>query len=177
METLDVINKRKSVRGYEDKQVEEEKLEIILKAGNSAPNAGPFHITVIQDANFIKQINDKSKAIMLVSEGFMKERASLPGYEPLYGAPTLIIISAPEGPFTQINVACSATTMILAATDLGLGSCYAISPLLPFNNNVDLLEKLNLPEGFTPVSSVLLGYANGEGFPTQKEEVDNINRI
>lgn len=106
----------------------------------------------------------------------MKERAFLPGYEPLYGAPTVIVLSSPITPFTQTNVACSATTMILKATDLGIGTCYAVSPILALSKD-EFVEKLNLPEGYVPVAAILMGYANGEGFPTEKQEVDNINRI
>lgn len=176
MELTEAINKRKSVRGYESKQISEEELEAILSVANKAPNAGPFQVTVIQDQEFLKEVNDTAKAIMLDSEGFMKERASLPGYEPLYGAPTVIVLSAPIGPFTQTNVACSATTMILKATDLGIGTCYAVSPIMALSKE-GFIEKLNLPDGFAPVAAILMGYANGEGFPTEKEEVDNINRI
>ena len=103
---------------------------------NKAPNAGPFQVTVIQDQEFLKEVNDTAKAIMLDSEGFMKERASLPGYEPLYSAPTVIVLSSPITPFTQTNVACSATTMILKATDLGIGTCYAVSPILALSKDL-----------------------------------------
>lgn len=176
METLDVINKRKSVRGYEDKQISKEELETIMDVANKAPNAGPLYFTVIQDRELISEINDKTKEFMLSSEGFMKERASIPGYEPLYGAPTLIIISSPDMPFAQINVACSATTMILAATDLGLGSCYVVSPIQTVTE--EFSDKLNLPEGFKPVSGVLIGYEAESDIPTpEKEEVDNITYI
>lgn len=176
MEFDDVINKRKSIRGYENNQIKEDELEAILNVVNKAPNAGPFQVTVIQDQDFIKEINDKAKEIMLASEGFMKERASIPGYEPIYGAPTIIVFSSPEGPFSQTNVACSATTMILKATDLGIGTCYAVSPILALAIP-EFKEKLNLPDGFEPIASVLVGYPNGKGFPTNKEKLDNINKI
>ena len=176
MELSEVINKRKSVRGYREEQITDDELEAILAVANNAPNAGPFQVTVIQNRKLLKDINDTAKGIMLASEGFMKERASLPGYEPLYGAPTLLVLSAPEGPFTQTNVACSATTMILKATDLEIGTCYAVSPILALSQE-KFKNKLELPEGFEPVATVLIGYENGEAFPTSKEMIDNINRI
>ena len=137
METLEAINKRKSIRAYKDEQITKEELDTIIGVANKAPNAGPFQVSVIQNKEF-----------MLNSEGFMRQRASIPGYEPLYGAPTLIVISAPEGPFSQINVSASATTMILAATDLGLATCYVVSPIAILTQ---LKDKLNLPEDFIPV--------------------------
>lgn len=112
---------------------------------------------------------------MLNSEGFMRQRASIPGYEPLYGAPTLIVISAPEGPFSQINVSTSATTMILAATDLGLATCYVVSPIAILTQ---LKDKLNLPEDFIPVSGILVGYEAPCDISSPEREIpDNINFI
>ena len=178
METLDVILKRESVRGYEDKDVEKDKLDILLDVANKAPNAGPFQITVIQDKAILKELNDVTKHFMLNSGNeFFEERANLPGYEPMYGAPCMILFSGPDEGFTDINIACSATTMILAATDLGLGTCYVLSPVIGLSINEELTKKLNLPEGFTPVSGVLVGYGNGEGFPSEKPEFDNISYL
>lgn len=175
METLEAINKRKSVRAYKDEQITEDELDTIVGVANKAPNAGPFQVSVIQDKEFLSEINDKTKEFMLNSEGFMRQRASIPGYEPLYGAPTLIVISAPEGPFTQINVSASATTMILAATDLGLATCYVVSPIAILTQ---LKDKLNLPEDFTPVSGILVGYEASCKIPSPEREIpDNINFI
>lgn len=177
METFEAINLRKSVRGYQEKQICDEDLEKILDVANKAPNAGAFHITVVQNPEFIREINDRTKENMLASEGFMKERASIPGYEPLYGAPTLIVLSTPEVPFSEINVACSITTMSIAATDLGIGSCYVVSPIQTLVEDY-YLERLELPEGFVPISGLLLGYESENGIPgTPKEEIDNINCI
>lgn len=164
METLEAINKRKSIRAYKDEQITKEELDTIIGVANKAPNAGPFQVSVIQNKEF-----------MLNSEGFMRQRASIPGYEPLYGAPTLIVISAPEGPFSQINVSASATTMILAATDLGLATCYVVSSIAILTQ---LKDKLNLPEDFIPVSGILVGYEAPCDIPSPEREIpDNINFI
>lgn len=177
METFEAINLRRSVRGYEEKQISDDELEKILDVANKAPNAGAFHITVVQDPEFIREINDRTKENMLASEGFMKERASIPGYEPLYGAPTLVVISTPEIPFSEINAACSITTMSIAATDLGIGSCYVVSPIQTLIEDY-YMGRLNLPEGYVPISGLLLGYESGNEIPgALKEEQDNINYI
>ena len=50
MEFIDVINERYSVRGYLDKEVEQEKLGYVLKAATIAPtgvNKQPFKVYVI----------------------------------------------------------------------------------------------------------------------------------
>ena len=58
MNTLEALAKRKSVRGYTSQAVEPEKLETILQYGNKAPNAGPFHMTVIRKQELLQRIND-----------------------------------------------------------------------------------------------------------------------
>lgn len=177
METFEAINLRKSIRGYKDEQITEEELKSIIGVVNKAPNAGQFQATVIQKKELLKAINDKTKRNMLNSEGFMKERASIPGYEPLYNAPTMIVISTPELPFAEVNAACAITTMCLAATDLGLGSCYVVSPIQTLVEK-EFLEQLNLPEGFVPISALLIGYESDNKIDSPKRpELDNINYI
>lgn len=57
----ELFKKRKSVRSYQPKQVEKEKLEEILKAANSAPSAGGLKarkIIVIDDLKTRKEISE-----------------------------------------------------------------------------------------------------------------------
>lgn len=50
-ETLTIIEQRRSVRSFKNVQLEEEKLKLILNAGQCAPYAeeGSRHFTVIQN--------------------------------------------------------------------------------------------------------------------------------
>lgn len=176
MKTLDAINKRRSIRGYKDEQITSDELSKIVDVANKAPNAGPFHVTVIQNKDLLTEINDKTKDMMIASGGFMKERASMEGYEPLYNAPTLIVVSSPENPFAQINVSAAITTMAIAACDLEIGSCYVVSPIQTLIE--EFLTKLELPEGYIPVSGLLLGYESDNQIPSPpREKVDNINYL
>ena len=61
MDFDDVINKRYSVRGYLDKEVEDEKLEYVLKAATIAPtgvNNQPFKVFVIDTKKNKKQLSE-----------------------------------------------------------------------------------------------------------------------
>jgi nitroreductase len=178
METLKALALRKSVRSYKNQPVEQQKLDGILKAGNHAPNAGPFLITVIQNPDYLREINDAALTGMKNSGNeFLMQRAALPGYQPLYGAPYLILLSAPAEGYGMANTSCAATNMTIAAADLGLGSCYVITPTLALDGKNTLSRKLNLPEGFVPMCGVLLGYAGDEGFPAERPAADNITYI
>jgi nitroreductase len=156
METLKAIAKRKSTRGFADRQIPGEALETILDAGCAAPVGmrayDSMHITVAQDAALIKRISDAAS-----------KAGPRPGADIYYGAPTVIIISAKTPPaapgIEQANAACIAENMLLAATDLGIDNIYILGTLFAFQQEPDLLKAAGIPDGFAPAASVALGYA------------------
>ena len=166
MDVSEAIRKRKSVRAYLDKPVLEDDLEKIVEAGRWAPNAGEFQISVIRNAGLRQRINDRAYDAMVRSEiEFLRQRVSLPGYQPLYGAPVLILLSGPtEAPHSTANAALAAENMILEATGLGLGSCYVVSPTLALNGeeNRDLAQEAGIPDSHKLQCGVIVGYAAGE---------------
>jgi nitroreductase len=182
MNVSEAIRKRKSMRAYLDRPVPADVLAQIIEAGRWAPNAGPFQISVIECKELRQKINDRTLKFMLASEGFAKERASLPGYQPLYGAPVLILFSGPDNiPFSAVNTALAAGNMLLEATGLGLGSCYVMSPCwaLKGDDNSDLAEEAGIPQGYSVQCGILLGYPAAEnkfslGERNQKGQVNHV---
>lgn len=174
MNVSEAIMERKSIRAYLDKPISNDVLAQIIEAGRWAPNAGSFQITVIENNELRQKINDETLKYMLASEGFAKDRASLPGYQPLYGAPVMILLSGPEEhPFSAANTALAAENMLLEATGLGLGSCYLVSPcwVLNGNNNLDLAKEAGIPEGYTVQCAIILGYAAAENKFSAEERI------
>ena len=163
MNVSEAIAKRESVRAYEDKSIPADVLKGIVEAGQWAPNAGPFQISVIQNAGLRQRINDRALDAMIRSGNeFAQQRASLPGYQPIYGAPVLILLSAPtDAPFGTANTALAAENMLLEATGLGLGSCYLVSPTRALNgeSNHDLAQEAGVPKGYVVQCAVIVGYA------------------
>lgn len=178
MEALEAILKRKSVRSYKKEQISDTALDAIVEAGKSGPGGGEVYITVIQKAELIQKINDLTKAAMLSGGGFMKERASLPGYEPVYGAPTLILLTAPDQNGIA-NCSCAAENMLVAATALGLGSCYLMSPRGAFSSETgpSLLAECGIPENNTFYCGVIVGYQDGDAFSSANRKVRNVNYV
>lgn len=163
MNVADAVANRKSVRAYRDEPVPADVLTRIVEAGQWAPNAGPFQISVILNAGLRQRINDRTLDVMVHSGNeFLQQRASLPGYQPIYGAPVLILLSAPaDAPFGAANTALAAENMLLEATELGLGSCYLVSPTMALNgdSNHDLAQEAGVPEGHAVQCAVIVGYA------------------
>lgn len=149
MEFMKVIKQRKSVRKYMDKQISEEELKQILFAGCAAPishkDYKSIKITVVQDKTILKKISGGDDALK----------------DPLYHVPTLIIISTTKAAVENVeyfNVACIVQNMLLAATNLKIGSIYLTYFLLELRERKDLLKKLAIPEDYIPISAVGVGY-------------------
>lgn len=156
MNTMETIYSRKSVRNYTGEQITEEELNTILKAANAAPvGMGRYedvHLTVITDREVLKKIDVAGAAMF-----------GKPDIHPLYEAPMLVLVSAKMPSVetmrnvTYSNAAIIVQNMALAATELGVGACHIWGATMAIMNASDILERLNLPEEFTPCCAVALG--------------------
>ena len=172
-EVMKVIKNRRSVRSYEEKQLEEDDLQTILEAGIWAPsahNSQPWHLTVVQDAVFIDHMNSVSLNDMAKSPVEWVARMGQSGRNIFYNAPTVVIVSGKKEGFLEPLIDCSAAVqnMLVAAESLDVGSCW-IGLVRYFFEHGDEVEKLHLPEGYKPYYGVCLGYKvreNGAG-PTR----------
>jgi nitroreductase len=178
METLKAMESRKSVRNYTDRPVAQEQLERVLWAGNRAPLGGAFHMTVVRDKALLAEIDEAALTAMKNSENeFARSRAALEGYRPLYGAPVLIVLSA-EDPARGMSSVCNAVTaMTVAAADLGLGSCFVVSPIQVLGEGGAFFSRLDLPAGYRPLVGMLLGCAGEEKFSRPRPAAENVNYV
>ena len=148
METIEAIMTRKSVRQFAEKEIEQDKIETLLKAAMAAPsgvNLQPWKFIVIKD-------NDRKEAVKKV----------LPFGK--YNSPIIIIPCVKDLstiPFNHDLAYCdlSATTenILLAAHDLGLGAVWCA--IYPSKKHVKEMRKV-LEQGVTisPFSCIFLGY-------------------
>lgn len=167
------ITRRRSTRAYLDRPVTPEDVEKVVEAGRWAPNAGPFHLTVLRRPELLQRLNGATHEAMLASGvEFLRMRASLPGYQPLYGAPVAILASGPAaGPYTAMNCALAAENMLLQATELGLASCFIVTPGRALDPDAALAREAGLPEGYAFQCAVLLGH------PAPSDPYSNPERV
>ena len=162
MDFDDVINKRYSVRGYLDKEVEDEKLEYVLKAATIAPtgvNNQPFKVFVIDTKK-----NKESLSEIYGAKWFVEAPYVL-----------CVVANVDEAwtrPWDGKNIADIDATIvmdhiILAATNVGLGTCY----IAAFKAD-KAREFLNLNDNEVPVLFTPLGYGNAEPRDTPRKEID-----
>lgn len=174
MNTIEAIMKRKSTRNYKAEQISEVVLENILKAGMAAPVAmaayDSLHITVVQSERLIESIFDEAQDMVFATIGVRKSLD--------YGAKTLIIVSSKPAHRIGMDYANGGIVienMVLAATDMGIDSCIMGAPVAALAENKELLNKVGIPDGFTPVLGVVFGYAEND--EPAKEHTISVNRV
>ena len=174
MQTLEAIAKRKSTRNYKQEQISEDSLQIILKAGCAAPIAmaryDSLHITVVQNQALLDQIETTTEELIFKTMGVRRKT--------LYGGKTLILVSSTpihRAGTEYINVGIVVENMVLAATDLGIDSVILGGAPGAVAQDSELIKELGIPEGFTPLSGVVLGYG-AEDTPAKEHSIA-INRV
>ena len=148
MDFSNLIYARQSVRAYQSTPVPEEKLQALLEAANRAPSAGNFQ------AFEIYVVTDPKQRQTLAAATF--------GQDFVQNAPLSLVFCMhparceyqPAEVFAMQDTSIACTFSMLAATELGLSSCWvgAFSP-------EKLAQALALPAGATPVAVLAVGYA------------------
>jgi nitroreductase len=165
MEFSELIRKRYSVRAYKPDPVEEEKLEQVLEAARLAPTAAnrqPFQLIVIPTAGHeagLRRIYSREwllQAPLVICACAITEQ----GWVRMDGKP-----------YTDVDVSIAMDHLILAATDLGLGTCWiaAFDPAAA-------REVLNLPYGVEPVAFTPLGYPADQLRAKQRKALSDLVR-
>jgi len=163
-EVLKTIAKRRSTRQFQTKQVSDADLHAILEAGLQAPsghNDQSWFFSAIQDPKLIKELSDGSKAEMMKSP--IPWIAGIGKNEELniyYNAPTIILVASKKGAVSSVpDVAAAIENIMLAATSLGLGSCWIGFARFYFLNTQERNKKVGVPEDYEIHYGVALGYA------------------
>ena len=163
MEFFDLIKKRYSVRAYQSKPVEEEKLQKILEAANLAPTAAnrqPFKIIVIHTRGKeaeLKQIYHRdwfSQASLVIGICAVKSAAWS---------------RMDNKNYADVDATIAMDHLILAATDLGLGTCW----IAAFDPKA-AKEILSLPDDVEPLAFTPLGYPADEWRPKKRKSLAQI---
>lgn len=183
-ETIKVILGRRSIRLYKQKQVDEAALQTIMEAAIHAPsamNAQRWYFAVVQDKALLdRMVEAVRENVMNSGPEVMKQRVSDPRYHTFYHAPTVVMIFADEKHrFGQIDCGLAAENIALAAESLGIGSCVMTSPGLAFagSKGDELKKELGVPQGYSFVCAVALGYMDGEKPATPPRNRDVIKYI
>lgn len=169
---LQNIKNRRSIRSFENKQITDEELNLLLEAAVYAPsgmNRQCWKFTALQNNEMLKNLSTNIK----ISLGMPQDRL----YN-FYGAPTLIIVSNDRSCKTgALDCAAALENIFLAATSLGLGSCW-INQLNDCCDQAEirtLLTSFDIPENHIVWGCAAIGYPLES--PTAKPRNNNITTV
>ncbi|OPX59737.1 MAG: malonic semialdehyde reductase [Methanobacterium sp. PtaB.Bin024] len=163
MEFEDLIQERYSVRSYQSRPVEDEKLEAVLDAARLAPTAAnkqPFRLIVV------KTEGKKDQMKRIYHGDWFSE------------APLVICACSVKSEswtrrdgrnYVDVDVTIAMDHLILQATELGLGTCW----IAAFDAEA-AREILKIPEGVEPLLFTPLGYPADEIGPKSRKELDEL---
>jgi nitroreductase len=165
MEFQDLIRKRYSVRSYQSKPVEDEKLKKVLDAARIAPtavNKQPFRFIVVK------------------TEGREEELKQIYHADWFSQAPLVICACTVQSEswtrrdgrnYVDVDTTIAMDHLILAATELGLGTCW----IAAFDAQA-AREILKLPDEVEPLLFTPLGYPTDEIGMKSRKNIDELVR-
>ena len=159
---IEAIHARRSIRKYKDTPVEKQKLEQVTLADIAAPNAmnrQAWAIRVVGSKEWIKRCTD---AYLPTIQGTpMGDHLLTPDFKNMFrNAPAVIFVAAEPSAYAGVDCGILAQNMMLAAYELGLGTCCLGSPVGFMNSKEGepFLASLGLPEGYALQFAIAIGY-------------------
>jgi nitroreductase len=163
MQLMEAIKRRRSVRSYQDRAVEEEKLLRVLEAGRLAPSARnmqDWKFVVIRDQDSRRKLAEAARNQEFVGQAPMVIAAC--------GTSDYVMTC---GQLTYpIDVSIAVDHMTLAAVEEGLGTCW----IGAFYEDA-VKEILQIPQSIRVVALLPLGYPAAEqAKPTPRKSLKEI---
>ena len=164
---LDNILDRTSIRSYQDRPVEQDKIENLLRAGMAAPSAvdkRPWHFIVVTDRQVLNGLAEANP------NAGMAARAPL----------AIVVCGDKSRALTRVpdywvqDVAAATENILLAAQGMGLGAVW--TGTYPTTERVEKVTAvLNLPEHIVPFCTIVIGYPERYQAPKDKWDEGNIS--
>ena len=165
MKFQELVNKRYSVRSYRPDAVEDSKLQQVLEAARLAPTAAnrqPFRLIVIHTAGKeadLRRVYDKTwfveAPIVICACGVSDETW----------------VRAGGRSYLDVDVAIAMDHLIMAAADLGLGTCW-----IGAFDAAAAREVLGIPESVEPIVFTPLGYPGDQLRPKTRRPLEDLVR-
>lgn len=164
---IENIMTRTSIRQFKAQPVEQDKVDILLKAAMAAPSAlnlQPWHFIVINDKETIALLSGKqpTNAPLMIAVCGDTDKTMLPD-----GSTKL-----PD--FWVEDVSAATENLLLAAHALGLGAVWTgVYPAM--DRTAEVANVLNCPQNIVPLAVVRVGYPDESPEPKNKFKEENIS--
>lgn len=150
---MKIIDERRSVRSYEDRPVEPEKIEKLLRAAMQAPSAAnqqPWEFIVVRERGTLDKLADLSpysKMLTMAPLAFV-----LLGNREKMAWPQI----------WQQDLGAAAENLLLEAVELGLGAVWL--GVAPLEDRMQFISELfGLKDTLYPFCVIPTGYPSGKG--------------
>jgi nitroreductase len=173
MKFSDIVKLRQSNRAYEDKEVEHEKIELVLEAGRLSPSAN----------------NAQSWTFVVANDTEIKNRVADAAYKKMGGAfvrqAPVVIALVVEKPllilrfgsalrkidFTSLDMGIAAAHICLQAAEIGLGTC-----MLEGFDEKKVKTALGIPDNRRIALLITLGYPADRQREKRRKTFDEVVR-
>lgn len=155
-ETLQIIKERRSVKRYKPDMVPEELIRKVAEAGTWAPSGmgrQPAVILAVSNKELRDRLSRMNAAILGTDT------------DPFYGAPVVLVVLADKNVSTYLyDGALVMQNLMLAAQDLGLGSCWIHRAKEEFESaeGKEILKSFGIEGEYEGIGHCILGYPDGE---------------
>ena len=165
MDFLTLVKKRYSVRAYQSKPIKYDILQKVLEAARFAPtacNIQPFQFIIIQTQEREEEL------LRIYNQPWFVEAPILIC---ACGIPSQSWLRKDGKNYCDIDVTIAMDHLILAATELGLGTCWVGA----FNPE-EARKVLKLPDDIEPIVFTPLGYPNDHSGDTIRKPIEELVR-
>ena len=161
---LSLVEKRRSIRKYQEKPVEADKVDMLIEAALRSPSSrgfNPWEFVIVTDRGLLDQLSQAKPH----GASFLKNAAL-----------GIIVCADPAKCDVWVEDAAIASVFIhLAAASIGLGSCWIQIRKRMYNDSKTsqeyVRELLHIPVHLNVESIIAVGYPAEEKNPHRKEEL------
>ncbi len=174
----ELLQKRRAIRDFEDKEVPMKVVEEILKESTLAPSASnnqPCRFVVVQCRKAMRNLSDESKTNLLRDHkdgkiSLKTEYVSMlqdEKFNVFYNAPCLIYIAGAKSVGSlDVDAALAASYIMFSAASRGMGTCWVA---LGANiRDPQLRAELGLGDNYRIVAPIILGYPKAIPAPSER---------
>ncbi|NCA99558.1 MAG: nitroreductase [Clostridia bacterium] len=152
---ITLAENRYSVRTFKNQPVEQDKLDLVLRAGQVAPTAvnyQPQRILVIRDEDALAKLDQCTRYRFQAPVALLVCFDRSASYKRRYDGKD-------SG---EIDASIVTTHMMLAAAEIGLGTTWVMS-----FDPAKMVSAFQIPDQFEPIALLVLGYPADDAMPSK----------
>jgi nitroreductase len=176
---LEIIQKRRSIRNFKNKPVDDAAIRSIVDAARLSPsacNAQPWRFIAVTEKSLLEELVNRGLGGAVPNKWASSAPVIIIGCAVL-NLMTHYLGEAVKGiQYHQIDMGISMEHMVLRATEMGLGTCW-----IGWFREKNIRKILNIPKDWKIISLIALGYPQNESTTTSSrfdlDEILFFNRI